>query len=90
MQEKAKIFRIITVAAIVFIVFLAAAMIMNFVKIAKAEAQSKWLKEELAAKLAQYESNEGEIDYKQSEEYVTRYAREELNMKGKGETAFTS
>lgn len=89
MQEKVKIFKIITVAAIIFIVFLATAMIINFVKIAKANNRQNELEAELARLTARYESNAEEIDYKQTEEYITYYARKELGMKRKDETVFT-
>jgi cell division protein FtsB len=89
MQQKAQIFKIITVAMIVFIVILSVAMIINLVKLAKVRAHAEELNALEAAATAKLEAGAEEIEYKQTAEYITRYAREKLGLMAEGETAFT-
>lgn len=88
MENKARIYKIVTIAIMVFIVLLVAAMVINLIKLGKVNSREK----ALAAELAEYDrliqAQEDEIAYKSTQEYIDRYAREYLNMIGKDEDAF--
>ena len=88
-MEKNKILRIITVSAVIFIVLLAIALIMNIVTLTKLNNRKAELEAKLDEINKQIEANNAEIDYISSDEYIDAYAREYLNMKGKDEEAFT-
>lgn len=82
---KQSTLKIITVAAVAFLSLLVIALVINVVKLGAANRR----KRELAAAKARIESAiteaDGKIDYFGSDEYVSRYAREYLNMKGEDE-----
>ena len=88
-MEKDRFLRLITIFAVVFIALLAAALVINMVRLTGLNAK----KRELAARLdeinEQIERNNSEIDYISTDDYIDQYAREYLNMQGKDEQAFT-
>lgn len=88
-MEKNKIVRIITVSAVIFIVLLVIALIMNLVTLTRLNNRKAELESKLTEIREQIEANNAEIDYISSDEYIDAYAREYLNMKGKDEEAFT-
>lgn len=88
-MEKNKIVRIITVSAVIFIVLLLIALIMNLVTLTRLNNRKAELESKLTEVREQIEANNAEIDYISSDEYIDAYAREYLNMKGKDEEAFT-
>lgn len=88
-MEKNKIVRIITVAAVIFIVLLLIALVMNLVTLTRLNNRKAELESKLTEIREQIEANNAEIDYISSDEYIDAYAREYLNMKGKDEEAFT-
>lgn len=88
-MEKNKIIRIITVSAVIFIVLLLIALIMNLVTLTRLNNRKAELESKLEEIRRQIEANNAEIDYISSDEYIDAYAREYLNMKGKDEEAFT-
>lgn len=88
-MEKNKIIRIITVSAVIFIVLLLIALIMNLVTLTRLNNRKAELESKLEEIRGQIEANNAEIDYISSDEYIDAYAREYLNMKGKDEKAFT-
>ena len=88
-MEKEKILKIITVSAIIFIAILAAALILNLIKLTNINSKKVNLEKQLNEILRQLEENESEIDYISTDEYIDQYAREYLNMQGKDEEAFT-
>ncbi len=88
-MKKNKILRIITVSAVIFIVLLVIALVMNIVTLTRLNNRKAELKAKLDEINKQIEANNAEIDYISSDEYIDAYAREYLNMKGKDEEAFT-
>ncbi len=88
-MEKEKILKIITVSAIIFITILAAALILNLIKLTNINSKKANLEKQLNEIQRQIEENESEIDYISTDEYIDQYAREYLNMQGKDEEAFT-
>ncbi|HCS94212.1 MAG TPA: hypothetical protein DIV38_00550 [Clostridiales bacterium] len=88
-MEKNKIVRIITVSAVIFIVLLLIALVMNLVTLTRLNNRKAELESKLTEIREQIEANNAEIDYISSDEYIDAYAREYLNMKGKDEEAFT-
>lgn len=88
-MQKTSLIKIITASAIVFLALLFVALIINMVKLSAINAK----KTELLAKIEQtqtlIEQNQNTLDYVTSQEYIDQYAREYLNMVGKGEEAFT-
>ena len=88
-MDKNKIVRIITVAAVIFIVLLLIALVMNLVTLTRLNNRKAELESKLTEIREQIEANNAEIDYISSDEYIDAYAREYLNMKGKDEEAFT-
>ena len=88
-MEKNKIVRIITVSAVIFIVLLFIALVMNLVTLTRLNNRKAELESKLTEIREQIEANNAEIDYISSDEYIDAYAREYLNMKGKDEEAFT-
>ncbi len=88
-MEKNKIVRIITVSAVIFIVLLLVALVMNLVTLTRLNNRKAELESKLTEIREQIEANNAEIDYISSDEYIDAYAREYLNMKGKDEEAFT-
>lgn len=89
MWRKAIIFKIITVSLVIFIVLLSCAAIINLIKLSRVNARQEYLKTQLEKLEQEYILNAEELDYKQTAEYIEYYARRYLEMKGKGETAFT-
>lgn len=88
-MEKNKIVRIVTVSAVIFIVLLLIALVMNLVTLTRLNNRKAELESKLTEIREQIEANNAEIDYISSDEYIDAYAREYLNMKGKDEEAFT-
>lgn len=88
-MEKNKIVRIITVSAVIFIVLLLIALVMNLVTLTRLNNRKAELESKLTEIREQIDANNAEIDYISSDEYIDAYAREYLNMKGKDEEAFT-
>ena len=88
-MDKNKIVRIITVSAVIFIVLLLIALVMNLVTLTRLNNRKAELESKLTEIREQIEANNAEIDYISSDEYIDAYAREYLNMKGKDEEAFT-
>ena len=88
-MEKNKIVRIITVSAVIFIVLLLIALVMNLVTLTRLNNRKAELESKLTEIREQIEANNAEIDYISSDEYIDAYAREYMNMKGKDEEAFT-
>ena len=88
-MEKNKIVRIRTVSAVIFIVLLLIALVMNLVTLTRLNNRKAELESKLTEIREQIEANNAEIDYISSDEYIDAYAREYLNMKGKDEEAFT-
>lgn len=88
MNERLKTIKIITVALTVFIVLLFTAMIINFISLAKVNSRKKDLEEKLNYYSGLSSDYSGEIAYKESDEFIEMYAREQLNMQGEGEQAF--
>ncbi|MBQ8882397.1 MAG: septum formation initiator family protein [Clostridia bacterium] len=88
-MQKTNLIKIITASAIVFMVLLLVALIINIVKLSNVNAK----KAELLAKIEQtqtmIEDNQSTLNYITSQEYIDQYAREYLNMIGKDEEAFT-
>ena len=82
---KQSTLKAITIAAVAFLVLLTVALVINIVKLGVANRR----KSELAATKAQLEraieKADQDADYFGSDEYVTRYAREYLNMKDRDE-----
>lgn len=88
MENKTRVYKIATVAIMVFIVLLVAAMVINLIKLGKVNSREKALAAELAKYDQLIQAQEDEIAYKSTQEYIDRYAREYLNMMGKDEDAF--
>ena len=88
-KMKQSTLKIITVAAVAFLSLLVIALVINVVKLGATNRR----KRELAAEKARIEraitDADGKIDYFGSDEYVSRYAREYLNMKGEDEEAIS-
>ena len=86
---KQSTLKIITVAAVAFLSLLVIALVINVVKLGATNRR----KRELAAEKARIERDitdaNGKIDYFRSDEYVSRYAREYLNMKGEDEESIS-
>ena len=88
-EKRIKILQLITVAAVILFILLAVALITNLVRLAGTNSRKRALEAELAALDSRIEQNAELIDYRKTEEYVDAYAREYLNMIGRGEEAFT-
>ena len=88
-MEKSKILKTVTVAAVIFIVLLAIALVTNLVKLNRLNARKTELNARIAEVERQIERNDAELERVQSDSYIDRYARELLNMQGKDDEAFT-
>lgn len=88
-MNKQRNLRIITTSAIIFIVLLLVALVVNIVRLSSINSKKDDLRQRLNAINAQIESNEREIDWITTDEYIDQYAREYLNMTGKDDQAFT-
>ena len=89
MDSKLKVIKIITVSAVIFIFLLVISLIINLVKLSKSYARENELKAAIARYDEQIEKNENIIDVLESDDYVDKHAREDLNMKGRDEDVFT-
>ena len=74
-MEKNKIVRIITVSAVIFIVLLLIALVMNLVTLTRLNNRKAELESKLTEIREQIEANNAEIDYISSDEYIDAYAR---------------
>lgn len=88
-MERTSLLKIITASAVVFLTLLIVALVINVVKLASINAKKTELLEQIAQVETQIENNQNTLDYITSQEYIDQYAREYLNMIGKGEEAFT-
>ena len=84
-MQKTSVIKIITAAAVTFIVLLAAALILNVVKLSALHKRER----ELKARMAELDRQIAES--REMSDFVSTdgYAREYLNMQGKDEEAFT-
>lgn len=87
--QKTSVIKIITAAAVTFIVLLAAALILNVVKLSALHKRERELKARMAELDRQIAESREMSDFVSTDEYIDRYAREYLNMQGKDEEAFT-
>lgn len=87
-NSKQKVIKIVTVAAIVLIILLAASLIINLVKLGNSLSRESKLKNEIAEMDRKIEQNDGTIEELKSFDYVEQYARDHFNMKGRDEQAF--
>lgn len=85
-ERKIRILQLITVSAVIFFVLIMAGLIMNLVKLSSLRTKEAMLAAELTALEAVIADNDEDIAYRSTDEYVERYAREELNMKRKDES----
>lgn len=89
MSEKAKMIKIITVSAVIFLFLLICSLIINLVQLAKMRSKENHLRTEIAELDRQINENQGIIDYLDSDEAIERYAREYLNMQNNGDKNYT-
>lgn len=90
MDSKVKVIKILTVSAVILIFLLAISLVINLVKLANASTTEAKLKAQLDELDKKIEQNDATIAELESTEWLDRYAREHLNMKGRNEEAFTA
>lgn len=88
-KMKQSTLKAITVSAVIFLVLLTVALVINVVKLTTANRKKAQLAETKAEIERKITNADGQIDYFGSDEYVSRYAREYLNMKDKDEEVIT-
>ena len=88
-QELTTSKKIIVIACSVFAVLLIIALAINLISLAVATSRKNKLAAELSRLDRQIAANEQSIEYLGSDEYVNDFAREYLDMQGKGEISFT-
>lgn len=79
---------IIVVASVVFFVIMLVALIVNVVKLTSLNSRKNRLEENIARAERMIDENDNQISYRQSREYIDKYAREFLDMQGKDEITF--
>lgn len=90
MDSRVKVIKILTVSAVILIFLLAISLVINLVKLANASTTEAKLKAQLDELDKKIEQNDATIAELESTEWLDRYAREHLNMKGRNEEAFTA
>ena len=88
-KMKQSTLKAITVSAVIFLALLTVALVINVVKLTTANRKKAQLAETKAKIEREITNADGQIDYFGSDEYVSRYAREYLNMKDKDEEVIT-
>ena len=87
-EQKIRTQSVIVISAVIFLVLMIAALIINLVRLSSLRAREK----ELAALIAQADAaiaaGDADISYRQSQEYIDWYAREYLNMQGEDDITF--
>lgn len=78
----------VVIACSAFAVLMIIALVINVISLSVATTRKNKLAAELSRLDAQIAANSQSIDYYGSDEYITDYAREYLNMHGKGEISF--
>ncbi len=89
MSEKAKMIKIITVSAVIFLVLLVCSLIINLVQLSRLKSKEAQLQAQIEEFNRQINDNQAIIDYLDSDEAIERYAREYLNMQNKNDNTFT-
>jgi len=89
MKSKNATKNIVTISAVIFVCLLICALIINVIKFANVLQKERTLKSKLNELDLIIQSNEEEIAYKSTDEYIEKYVRDYLNMIGKDEIAFT-
>ena len=87
-ENRVRIMQIIVVAAVIFVLLLLTALIVNLVRLASTNTRKRALEAELNRLDALIAQNEETLDYRKPDEYIDAFAREYLNMIGRGEEAF--
>ena len=90
MDSKVKVIKILTVSAVILIFLLAISLVINLIKLANASTTEARLKAQLDELDKRIEQNDATIAELESTEWLDRYAREHLNMKGRNEEAFAA
>ena len=88
-NSKQKVIKIVTVSAILLIFLLVISLIINLVKLSNSKAREARLQKEIAELDQKIAQNDNTIDELKSFDWVDKYAREHLDMKGRDEQAFT-
>lgn len=81
--------KIIVIACTAFAVLLIIALAINLISLSVATARKNKLAAELGRLDRQIAANEQSIEYLGSDDYISDFAREYLDMQGKGEISFT-
>lgn len=89
MSEKAKMIKIITVSAVIFLFLLVCSLVINLIQLAKMRSKENQLRTQIEELDRQINENQGIIDYLDSDEAIERYAREYLNMQNKNDKTYT-
>ena len=79
----------ITISAVVFLLLLIIALVINIVRLSTLNLKKAELTQKLDQIERQIQANDATIDYIGNDDYIDRYAREYLNMQGRDEQAFT-
>ena len=87
-ENRVRIMQIIVVAAVIFVLLLLTALIVNLVRLASTNTRKRALEAELNRLDALIAQNEETLDYRKTDEYIDAFAREYLTMIGRGEEAF--
>lgn len=87
-EKKTRINTVIVVSCVIFAVLMITALIINLVRLGSLRARERELAELIAQADAAITNNEAELSYRESQEYIDRYAREYLNMRGEDEITF--
>lgn len=87
-ENRIRIMQIIVVSAVIFVLLLLTALIVNLVRLASTNTRKRALEAELSRLDAQIAQNEETLDYRKTDEYIDAFAREYLNMIGRDEEAF--
>ncbi|MCH5164416.1 MAG: septum formation initiator family protein [Clostridiales bacterium] len=90
MDSRVKVIKILTVSAVILIFLLAISLIINLIKLANTSTTEAKLKAQLLELDKRIEQNDETIAELESTEWLDKYAREHLNMKGRNEEAFTA
>lgn len=88
-KQNSAVKKAIVIACSVFAVLMIIALVINLISLSVAKARKNKLVAELNRLDRQIAANEQSIDYFGSDQFINDFAREYLDMQGKGEISFT-
>ena len=87
-EQKIRMQSVIVISAVIFLVLMIAALVINLVRLTSLNARKKELEALIVQADAAIAAADADISYRQSQEYIDWYAREYLNMQGEDDITF--